>query len=338
MIKNTLDSMQPQSENLYGIFRGVVEDNKTDPLKAGRCKIRIWGIHTDLKVKNDTEGIPTDELPWAEPALGLLEGGVSGNGSFEIPLQGSHVFVFFENGNILKPIYFASAPGVPKEKPTSTRGFSDPDGEYPSEDYLNEADWNRLGRNEKTDETLIKTKNDNLKKEVSTASGGSWSEPESYYNAEYPNNKVYSTNSGITIEIDDTDGEERIHIYHPSNSYIEINKDGSIIFKNSKDKFEIVSGESKVSIEGNKTETVEKDKETKVQKNMTIKVDGNTEINTTGRTLIHSDGETNIEGENITLNEESSTEAKIVTTSHICAFTGLPHLHGSPTTYADGDY
>ncbi|NCD00181.1 MAG: hypothetical protein EOL95_10840 [Bacteroidia bacterium] len=30
-----------------------------------------------------------------------------------MPLQGSHVFLFFENGNIQYPKYFASSPGVP---------------------------------------------------------------------------------------------------------------------------------------------------------------------------------------------------------------------------------
>ncbi|MFW6014833.1 MAG: hypothetical protein ACOCRK_00180 [bacterium] len=50
------------------------------------------------------------------------------------------MFLFFENGNILKPIYFASAPGRPTEKPDTNTGFNDPDGEYPKEDLLDEPD------------------------------------------------------------------------------------------------------------------------------------------------------------------------------------------------------
>ena len=114
MIRNDPIEFQPSSEKISGIWRGVIEDNK-DPEKRGRCRIRIFGIHTDLKEKTQYEGIPTDELPWAEPAYSLMEGGVSGYGSWCVPVQGSQVFLFFENGHILKPRFFASIPGVPTD-------------------------------------------------------------------------------------------------------------------------------------------------------------------------------------------------------------------------------
>jgi hypothetical protein len=44
--------------NINKFYYGFVEDN-VDPLKVGRVKVRILGIHTDNK--ND---IPTDHLPW----------------------------------------------------------------------------------------------------------------------------------------------------------------------------------------------------------------------------------------------------------------------------------
>lgn len=134
MIKTSLESIQPESQKLLGIYRGVVEDNSSDPQEAGRIKVRIFGIHTSKKTKSSDgrEGIPTEELPWAEPALSLFEGSISGFGAFTIPLQGSHVFLFFEGGNPMKPIYFASAPGRPREKPDTSKGFNDPDGNYPT--------------------------------------------------------------------------------------------------------------------------------------------------------------------------------------------------------------
>lgn len=337
MLKNEIDSVQPQNEKLYGIYRGVVEDNSSDPLKAGRCKIRVWGVHTDLKLKSNTEGIPTDELPWASPALSLFEGGISGNGAFEIPLQGSHVFLFFENGHILKPVYFASAPGVSTEEPNVNRGFSDPDGNYPTADYLNESDYNRLARNENIDQTIVQTKTDNKTTGVSTASGSTWDEPDPYYNAEYPNNKVFSTSSGITIEIDDTEGAERVHIYHPSNSYVEIDKDGNMVIKNKSDKFEIVSGDHKVYVEGGKSESVDGDKETNVGGDMVITIEGNKEETIQGNTLSTSIGTLVINGATVTLNADKGDVNKIVTagpTGHICAFTGYPHLDGSSTCFA----
>lgn len=43
-----------------------------------------------------------------------------------------------------------------------------------------------------------------------------------------PDNKVHKTESGHTIELDNTDGEERIKIKHKSGSHITFNKDGSV--------------------------------------------------------------------------------------------------------------
>lgn len=50
----------------------------------------------------------------------------------------------------------------------------------------------------------------------------------SSYNASWPDNNVFKTASGHTIEFDDTEGEERIHIFHASGSRVEMNKDGQI--------------------------------------------------------------------------------------------------------------
>ena len=43
----------------YIWWQGVVED-RLDPLKIGRCRVRILGFHTEDKNK-----IPTNDLPWA---------------------------------------------------------------------------------------------------------------------------------------------------------------------------------------------------------------------------------------------------------------------------------
>lgn len=113
MNKNFMSDVFPLSERFDFIYRGVVEDNK-DPAGMGRCKIRIIGLHTPVKEKTATEGIPTDELPWAYQVSGVFGGG-SGFGSWGVPLQGTHVFVFFENGNIMQPRYFGISPGIPDE-------------------------------------------------------------------------------------------------------------------------------------------------------------------------------------------------------------------------------
>jgi hypothetical protein len=135
------------SEKIYGILRGVVEDND-DPLESGRCRIRIHGIHTDKKEIDPYDSVPTDYLVWAQPCLPIW-GGISKVGMYGIPCQGAHVFVFFENGNVQQPRYFATAPGIPRIPATkgegedeSKYGFSDPDGIYPLETG-GQPDWNK---------------------------------------------------------------------------------------------------------------------------------------------------------------------------------------------------
>lgn len=95
--------------NLYGIYRGVVEFN-ADTEGLRRIKVRVFGVHSAIKDKEDKRGIPTEELPWAEQATPL-------DGSFKIPKVNDHVFVFFEGGNSNRPVYFLSSPGIVTEFP-----------------------------------------------------------------------------------------------------------------------------------------------------------------------------------------------------------------------------
>lgn len=190
MIKNDFSDLQPPQSKLNGIYRGVVEDNN-DPLKAGRCRVRIFGVHTAVKEQTTTTGIPTADLPWAEPALSLIEGAVSNYGVWGVPLQGSHVFLFFENGNILNPRFFASAPGIPTTAPDTTVGFNDPDGVYP--DKIGDPDFYEGGDD-----------------------------------SEYPECISFVTHGGHRIEIDNTPGNKRILVHHNKGTYFSIDNDGNI--------------------------------------------------------------------------------------------------------------
>ena len=331
MIKNDLESYQPQEGKLTGIYRGVVEDSKSDPQNAGRCKIRVFGVHTDNKRKSGLDGIPTEDLPWAEPALGLFEGSVSGYGAWTVPLQGSHVFVFFEAGHPLEPRFFASVPGIPSESPDGRKGFNDPDEQYP--DKIGEPDYSRLARNEDIDQTIVQTKSDNKDTGVSTVTG-SWDEPEPYYSAEYPENKVIHTHSGIVVEIDDTEGSERVHVYHPSNSYIEINSDGSMVIRNAQDKFEIVDNDKKQHIQNNLDRTVDSNRTSEVGGDEDEHIGGDRTVDTDGETIDTSQNDSTVNGANVNLNRDKGAVHSVVTTGHVCAITGLPHPYGSPTCFA----
>lgn len=75
-------------------------------------------------------------------------------------------------------------------------------------------------------------------------------EPESPYKAEYPYNRVITTKAGHAIELDSTPGDERVHIYHKSGSYVEINKDGRIVIKSVDDSYEVVAKDKHLYVEG----------------------------------------------------------------------------------------
>ena len=298
MLKNPPKDLQIEIEKITGFHRGVVEDNE-DPLKAGRVRIRIHGIHTPTKVKTELDGIPTDELPWAEPVMPISEGSVSGFGEWNVPLQGSHVMCFFENSNPTRPMYFGSMPGIPESKESysndqratsRTDGFKDPDGNYPTRFRLGEPDFHRLARGKKQG-TLVETKNDERDIAVQTALGGNWSEPESPFAARYPHNHVIATHGGITIELDSTPGATRLHIYHPSNSFIEIDNDGNMVVKNNAEKYEIVTAGKNVHIKQQRNLTIDGDSKKKVDGSEAIEVGGNKQIQIDGDKTEDIDGD-----------------------------------------------
>jgi len=75
------------------MYSGICEDNKTDPLKLGRIKVRVFGVHRDNRNNDKYEGIPTKDLPWANPVFGSSS--IDGISDFNIPSQGSTVIVAF---------------------------------------------------------------------------------------------------------------------------------------------------------------------------------------------------------------------------------------------------
>ena len=65
---------------------GIVVDNY-DPLYKGRCKIRVFGLHSETICGQYL--ILDDDLPWSSPAPNIG----SSNGTFNIPAIGERVYV-----------------------------------------------------------------------------------------------------------------------------------------------------------------------------------------------------------------------------------------------------
>jgi hypothetical protein len=101
------------------MFRARVENNK-DPENLQRVQVRVLGKHNF-----DELDLPSDILPWAEPAPSLLVGKVDGGyGEFDVPDIGDWVWVFFEGFDdaFLFPVYFATIRGNKDKNPNYKQG------------------------------------------------------------------------------------------------------------------------------------------------------------------------------------------------------------------------
>lgn len=69
-----------------------------------------------------------------------------------------------------------------------------------------------------------------------------WFEPNPAYNAQYPYNHVYESESGHVTEIDDTPQAERLHWFHRAGTFTEIYPDGRKVNKVTNNCYDIVYG------------------------------------------------------------------------------------------------
>lgn len=146
---------------------------------------------------------------------------------------------------------------------------------------------------------------------------GTFEEPSSAYNAEYPHNRVIETASGHSIEIDDTPGAERVMIWHRSGSYIQM-APSTTTYKSTKDTYEInqqnqhvyvggtnvvtIMGDSHVLVKGNKIEEVMGDYRQIIHGNHELGVAGQMNINASDGGQIRAaklNFESNVENVNI---------------------------------------
>lgn len=270
-------------------WHGFVED-VDDPEKLGRCRVRIFGIHTHEKEK-----IPTESLPWAVPMMPYSSASASGVGRSPTGiLPGSWVVGFFRDGEeCQQPMILGSYGGINKlegiTQKDSSKGFNDPDGKMPRDPYIDKPDTNKLAR-EETEGTVIEKKNNDLDTNNPTALGGEWSEPPSPYAAKYPKNHVFESESGHVFEIDDTPDKERLHEYHKKGTFREVHPDGTVVEKTIGDEFIIIRKNNNISIYGNMNINVGNTMKVYTGKNMDIQIGGNARIHVAKNATVQTDG------------------------------------------------
>ena len=267
-------------------FVGVVED-RFDPEKLGRLRVRCLGIHTSDKNK-----IATADLPWASVLLPTTSAGISGLGqSPSFIVEGAWVWGYFRDGNGLmqEMVIVGTLPGKPAELGNTESGFYDPnfrldkDGNpttisvYPKE--MAEPDTNRLAVNDTTKEhgSLTSRKAarleniptadfDEVGSNIAASDTDNWSQPAITYNAVYPYNHVFESESGHIKEYDDSftvdeDGirtnHYRIYERHSSGTSYEIDTAGNRIDLNMASYFNITQSDNKHYIKGNSDVTID---------------------------------------------------------------------------------
>ena len=197
----------------FNWFIGVCED-RDDPIGMGRIRVRVFGVHT-----NDLVKLPTIDLPWSQVVLPPT----AKPGEIPNITPGQWVFGFFRDPDLMQePIVLGILPGHPMFSADPSVGFNDPNSENAPEsqdekyrkqpDYgpyptrIQEPDTNRLIVNNEDKphplyETVRQAEADAVGT-IYTETGNDWREPEYPYEASYPYNHVFESESGHVFEHD----------------------------------------------------------------------------------------------------------------------------------------
>lgn len=163
-------------------------------------------------------------------------------------------------------------------KVPETQGFYDPNRVYPRVDAMGEPDLNRLARREKIQDTIVGHKEQDRTLDIPVARNAAprkWSQPKSPYNARYPHNHVYESESGHVVEFDDTPDNERVHIYHREGTFVEIDRNGTWTQKIIGDAYQIYERDGNIYIAGRANVTIDGNCNVYVKNNVNLQVDGN---------------------------------------------------------------
>lgn len=91
------------------LYQGIVE-SRQDPLRLGRCKVRVYGVHT-----MDSAILPTDDLPWAFPIMPVTSASISGVGTAPVgPVEGTVCVIYFADTDQQVPMMLGTVGGVPQ--------------------------------------------------------------------------------------------------------------------------------------------------------------------------------------------------------------------------------
>ena len=188
-----MNNEQRATGNIQFLFTGEIVDCD-DPKKLGRYRVDIHGAN----IKNK------DALPWSIALMPVTSASMHGIGDTPYLNKGSWVVGLFIDADRQVPVIIGSIQSLSSD---------------------GEPDLHRLAGGI-IDKTSAEQHNKNQIRGTID-----FDEPAIKRAPAYGNNRVISSRSGHTIELDDTGGAERIAISHSSGAFIEIGANGSIVIK-----------------------------------------------------------------------------------------------------------
>jgi len=197
------------------------------------------------------------------------------------------------------------------------KGFIDPQATFPTKEYKGKPETNKLARGDLIG-TIVQAKEKDRLKGISLPFDQSWDQPPIPYKAQYPFNKVTQTESGHVIEIDDTDGAERIHLYHKSGTFIEIDANGSVVTRKKGSSYEIidkngyisVAGDASLSVRGGVKIYVGEDADIEVQGDVNLKCLNDITMQAAGRIDLSASEEINLRSANVNIEADYELSLK----------------------------
>ena len=198
-----------------------------------------------------------------------------------------------------------------------TTGFIDPTATFPTKEYAGKTDTNKLAQGDVNGTVVQKKEKDRLTG-IQLPNAQSWEQPRIPYKADYPYNKVIQTEGGHIIEIDDTPGSERLHVYHKSGTFFEIDANGSVVRRTKGSSYEIIDKNGYISVSGDANLSVKGSVKIFVGGNADIEVEGDTNINcfnditmqAAGRVDISATEEINLHSANVRIEADNTLDIK----------------------------
>jgi len=141
----------------------------------------------------------------------------------------------------------------------------------------------------------------------------------------YPDNRTYESKSGHIIEIDDTPGNERIHIYHRAGTYYQVDSTGNLTIKSALDHMEITKGDKKQQTEGDETISVSGQSYKNVEGDIVLKTGGSMTLESPDRVQANTpllSFEEELQGPTATFTDMTATTATMTTATMTTATAG----------------